>query len=138
VRPLRESPDELLETDRPRPSCSAIEAVGETAEDVEVAFDEVGDAGALNLYNYLAAIVKPRRISLRNRRGTERDLVKLGEDLFRGPDIRGDNGTCCLEVSRRCRFLKRGQLVRHGWGYQLGLLRHGLAQLDEKPTRVLE
>jgi thioredoxin reductase (NADPH) len=54
---LTEADDELLESDRSCPCRLPIEAIREPDQDVQVALDRLGDAGALHLYDHLAAVV---------------------------------------------------------------------------------
>ena len=83
-------------------SISCLQSRGEVKDDVQVAFDELPNAGALDLDNDLLAVAKSGAVHLTDRRGGEGPILEVREELGgRAPEFGREQG---LDLGRRSGF----------------------------------
>ena len=113
--------------------------LGDLAQYLQVDFDALPNARALDLDRHLRAVAQHRAMDLRHRRGRQRQPVELEEQLFeRGVELRlndlhdalGGNGLNGVLEARQSMDVVRRQEVR--------ARAEQLAELDEARPELLE
>ena len=109
----------------------------------EVDRDAALEARVQHLDDDLLAGLEPRHVDLRHRRGRDRRLVELGEDLVRRrAELRGDDGSDGGVRRRLDRVAERAELLDVLGRQQVRLHRRELTDLDvralEPARRLLE
>lgn len=121
------------------PPGPGLKPAGQVADHVQVAGDQLGDAGPLYLQDDRRAVRPPGPVGLRERGGCHRLAVDLGEDLaHRGAKFLFQQ---CLDRGPRRggdTVLQPPQFGRHRRGQQVGAGGQDLAELDEDRAALLE
>jgi hypothetical protein len=100
-------------------------------------FDGLADAGALNLHYHLAPAPEASKIALRDRCRSDGIGGELGEDVLGRPQLLRDHGNG-RSVGGSGLILEPAELGCYGPRDEVRLGGHGLTELHEQATRVLE
>jgi hypothetical protein len=135
---LSEPRDQLFEPERSRPGGPAVQAVGESGQDVEILFDGIVGSGSLDLHHHLLPAPEAGNVGLGDRGGADGFGGKLAEDVLGRAELFLDDrvGRRLVRWSRS--ILQSGELGGHGSGDQMRLRGHGLAELHEEAARIFE